>query len=108
MYKDTGLTINAYNEEGKTWLKNITIEDGTEIEGDRYSGTKISFGWPCEYYFQSLKIWFENNKEDLNPRKHFYIDAMGRNHNSMSGVFIHMADLEKIFEKLGSPVELKK
>ena len=103
MQQETKLSpINAFDEEGNTFVKEPTIKSGAiELEDlDRdsssvkygYYGRVISFGWPVEYYINSLL------------REHPYehaicIDAAGRNHSG-SAVYITANDLNHILEQL--------
>jgi len=82
--------VTAYcaDEEGKivqTFKKNVTIffRDGKLI---------ISFGGPCEYYYEDILKWQNKDSNDY-P---LCIDAGGRNHGAMGSVLVRWKAFSQI------------
>lgn len=85
--------IEAFDEKGNRFTKTVTVKDGFCQEEDKYGyyGKVISFGWPCEYYINSLL-------KDYPLDHNLCIDAGGRNHYG-SPVYISKENINKILEE---------
>ena len=90
------MKITAYDKKGNTFLKEVTIKNypkrDEEPEEYGYYGDIISFGWPCEYYINSLKRRFPFEKD-------LCIDMGGLNHKG-SPVYISKEDMNYTFNNL--------
>jgi len=78
--------VIAFDENGNKYEKDI------KLYKDSTGKNVISFGWPCEYYIESLKRHYPF-------KKNLCIDITGRNHKN-SSVYIHKNDLNEIFNEL--------
>ena len=78
--------IQVYDEKG-SFEKTVKV---------RYSGDKLilSFGWPCEYYADSLFKSFPFKKD-------LCIDVGGKNHRG-SSVYIRAEDLNSLLIEVSS------
>ena len=57
----------------------------------------ISFGWPCEYYFESLKKYYPFEKG-------LVIDMMGRNHKGIPDVTISSDQMNSLISQAGEEI----
>ena len=69
------MTVNAYDEKGRVFPKNVIVDTTSEY------GPIISFGWPWNYYVVHLMY----NPPKVGDR--ICIDAGGGNHMGL-GVYI--------------------
>ena len=92
--KGEKMQIIAYDDQGNTFLKELAIKESANQEPDEYGyyGDIIDFGWPCEYYINSLK-------KKLPFEKDLCIDIAGMNHRK-SPVYISKEDMNYIFDHL--------
>ena len=84
-------TVEAFDKEGNKYVRTITIEeDRFKNDKDEYGyyGKIISFGWPVEYYINSLLRNYPLDRD-------LCIDMSGLNHKG-SQVCIAKDDINKI------------
>ena len=86
--------IIAYDHKGNKFAKAVHIREGLTNKSNKYGhyGKVIDFGWPCDYYINSLLKMYPFERD-------FYIDSEGQNHKG-SPVYIKKEDLNDLFEKL--------
>ena len=86
-------TVEAFDEKGNRFLKNISFRDSCNQEKDEYGyyGKIICFGWPVEYYINSLLRNYPYDRD-------LCIDMGGLNHKG-SPVRISMVDINKILSQ---------
>jgi len=84
--------VDAFDAAGNKFVKRIQIRKGHNQEKDKYGyyGKIISFGWPCEYYINSLLRDYPFDRD-------LCIDAMGRNHKGHA-VYISKKSINKILK----------
>lgn len=94
-----GLVVEAYDENGNTFLKyvHIILRTPFGVEEDTLKRPVVSFGWPVEYYINDLARSFPFEKP-------LCIDAMGRNHRN-SAVYVKADDVNKAFVKFIKYIE---
>ena len=80
-------TTVAKDKDGNNYDKKVTLYKGGPE--NRYI---ISFGWPCEYYLETLIKNYPYQKD-------LVIDAIGRNHKGTEDVKIDKDELNRILEK---------
>lgn len=89
-------TVVARDKEKNEFLKDVVLykhEDEDWI---------ISFGWPCEYYFKSLKRYYPF-------KKGLVIDMMGRNHKGIPDVMISSDQMDSLMKQAKEEIlELEK
>lgn len=78
--------ITAFDNANNIYKKTVMFNEKWDI---------ISFGWPCEYYFDDLIKNINNNKKATK----FVIDIGGRNHKCIPGVYIPIEDIKHILKK---------
>ena len=79
-------TVVAKDKKGNEFQKEVVLykyEDRDWI---------ISFGWPCEYYFYSLKEYYPFQTG-------LVIDMMGRNHKGVPEVVVSKDQMNSIVSK---------
>ena len=84
-------TVVAKDKKGNEFQKEVVLykyEDQDWI---------ISFGWPCEYYFESLKRYCPF-------KKGLVIDMMGRNHKGIPDVMISSDQMDCLMKQAGEEI----
>ena len=84
--------IEAFDTDGNRFVKTIEVYEGFNQKKDKYGyyGRIISFGWPCEYYINSLL-------RDYPYSGDFCIDVGGRNHRGHQ-TYISKDDMNEILK----------
>ena len=84
--------IVAFDEAENKFTKEVTITDGHNQKWDKYGyyGKILNFGWPCEYYINSL---LRSYPFDTN----LCIDAGGRNHYGHA-VYVSKKDVNRLLK----------
>jgi len=78
------IQIEAYDEDGNTFDKKVTIDKGD-------GGYILDFGWPCRYYIDDLMLSYPLERD-------LCIDAGGRNHMGHA-VWVRKDDVNMLLKK---------